>query len=137
MARKAFETNTIGPMRLAQLTIPHMAAQGGGIVVNIGSIAGNVLVSPSHHQNGLANDAGYSVTPWNGMYSSTKAAFHVMADALAMECSYLNKDIKVVLIAAGAVRSNLANNAMSYEPPPDSLFKIGRASCRERVLMSV
>ena len=57
------------------------------------------------------------------MYSSTKAAFHMMTDALAMECSYLNKDIKVVLIAAGAVRSNLANNAMSYEPPPDSLFK--------------
>ena len=110
-------------MRLAQLVVPHMATQGGGIVVNIGSVAGNVWVSPSYHRAGLADDAAYSVTPWNGMYSSSKAAFHVMTDALAMECSYLNKNIRVVLIAPGAVRSNIVNNAMSYELPPDSLFK--------------
>lgn len=41
-ARNAFETNYLGPMRLAQLVIPHMAEKGGGIVVNIGSVAGNM-----------------------------------------------------------------------------------------------
>jgi len=47
----------------------------------------------------------------------------MMSDALAMECSYLNKDIKVVLVAPGAVRSNIANNVGGYDLPPDSLFK--------------
>lgn len=41
-ARQAFETNLLAPMRLAQLVIPYMAEQGGGIVVNVGSIAGNL-----------------------------------------------------------------------------------------------
>ena len=46
-----------------------------------------------------------------------------MTDALAMECSYLNKGIKVMLIAPGAVKSNIANNAAGFDLPPDSLFK--------------
>jgi short-subunit dehydrogenase len=41
-ARKAFETNFFAPMRLAQLAIPYMAEQGGGMVVNVGSVAGNM-----------------------------------------------------------------------------------------------
>ena len=42
VARKTFETNFFAPMRLAQLVIPHMAEQGGGMVVNVGSVAGNM-----------------------------------------------------------------------------------------------
>jgi short-subunit dehydrogenase len=42
VARRAFETNFFAPMRLAQLVVPHMAERGGGIVVNIGSVGGNV-----------------------------------------------------------------------------------------------
>lgn len=44
-------------------------------------------------------------------------------DTLSMECSYLNKNIKVILIAPGAVKSNIANSAAGYDVPPDSLFK--------------
>lgn len=104
-ARAAFETNVFAPMRLAQLAIPHMVEQGGGVVVNVGSVAGHI------------------VSPWNGTYSSSKAAFNLMTEALSMECSFLNKNIKVMLIAPGAVRSNIANNASGYELPPNSLFK--------------
>lgn len=46
-----------------------------------------------------------------------------MSDALSMECSYLDKHIKVMLIAPGTVRSNIAHNAADYELFPDSLFK--------------
>jgi 1-acylglycerone phosphate reductase len=46
-----------------------------------------------------------------------------MTEALAMECSFLNKNIKVMLIAPGAIKSNIANNAWGYELPPDSMFK--------------
>lgn len=50
------------------------------------------------------------------MYSSTKSAFYAMSDALSMEYSrYLDKNIKVMLITPGSVRSNIANNAAGYE----------------------
>jgi len=39
-ARNAFETNFFAPMRYGQLVVPHVAAQGSGIAVNIGSVAG-------------------------------------------------------------------------------------------------
>jgi len=40
-----------------------------------------------------------------------------------MECSYLNENIKVILVVPGAVKSNLANNVAGYDLPPDSLFR--------------
>ena len=76
-----------------------------------------------HHQHKLSGDAAYRTTPWNGTYSSTKGALHLMTDVLAMECSFLKKNIKVMLIAPGAIKSNIANSAADYDVPPDSLFK--------------
>jgi len=100
-ARNAFETNFFAPMRLAQLVIPHMAEQGHGVVVNIGSVAGNVP------------------TPWNGTYCASKSALHAMNEALAMECGFLNKNIKVVLVA-----------------PSDSLFKQYTQAIHKRIVAS-
>jgi 1-acylglycerone phosphate reductase len=93
-------------------------------------------VSPLHRRHELSDDAAYSVIPWNGAYSSTKGALHLMTDALAMECSYLNKNIKVMLVAPGAVKSNIANNAAGYEIPPDSLFKQFTQIVHKRIVTS-
>lgn len=46
-----------------------------------------------------------------------------MTDALGMECSFLNKNIKVMLVAPGAVKSNIVKNASVYEIPSNSMFK--------------
>lgn len=59
-----------------------------------------------------------------------------MTDALSMECSYLNKNIKVMLIAPGAVRSNIADNAAGYELLPDSLFKRFTQIIHKRITVS-
>lgn len=118
VARGAFETNFFAPMRLAQLVIPHMAELGGGIIVNIGSVGGNVT------------------SPWNGTYSAAKGALHMMSDALAMECSYLNKNIKVTLVAPGAVESNIANNASGYDVPPESMFRNFTQIIQKRIAAS-
>ena len=46
-----------------------------------------------------------------------------MNDALGLECSFLNKNIKVVLVAPGAIKSNIVKNFSDYDLPPDSMFK--------------
>ena len=64
-----------------------------------------------------------SATPWSGIYGSTKAATHSLSDVLYMECTPLN--ISVVLVATGAVRSNLAvNHTTAFAGLPEtSLYK--------------
>jgi NADP-dependent 3-hydroxy acid dehydrogenase YdfG len=37
-ARRQFEVNVFGAVRLTQLVLPHMRAQGGGTVVNVSSM---------------------------------------------------------------------------------------------------
>ncbi len=60
--------------------------------------------------------------PWGGVYAASKAALHSLTDSLYMECKPLN--INVVLLAPGAVKSNIATNqAPHVHLPPDSLYK--------------
>lgn len=60
-----------------------------------------------------------SPLPWGGIYAATKSAIHAITDALEMECRPFN--IKVMLVAPGGIKSNLAAN-QDYIPPPDTLF---------------
>lgn len=89
-------------------------------------------MSPHIANVNCQSDSTDSAMPWSGMYSSTKSALHTMSDALSMECSYLDKNIKVMLVAPGAVRSNIANSAAGHELPPDSLFRQFTQIIRER-----
>jgi len=61
-----------------------------------------------------------SPLPWGGIYAATKSAVHTISDALEMECRPFN--IKVLLVAPGGVKSNIAAN-QSYDPPPDALYR--------------
>jgi NAD(P)-dependent dehydrogenase (short-subunit alcohol dehydrogenase family) len=60
----------------------------------------------------------------------------MMTDTLSMECSFLSGNIKVILIAPGAVKSNIASKAVDYEVPPDSLFKQFTQSIHRRIAAS-
>ncbi|KAG2359999.1 NAD-P-binding protein [Suillus spraguei] len=66
-ARKTFETNTFSILRVAQAVAPSMVERKQGLIVNIGSIVGNIPI------------------PWNGLYCASKAAVHALSDTLAME----------------------------------------------------
>ncbi|KAG2072358.1 NAD(P)-binding protein [Suillus decipiens] len=103
-ARKAFETNTFSILRVAQAVAPSMVERKQGLIVNIGSIAGNIP------------------TPWNGIYCASKAAFHALSDTLAMECRPFG--VKVVLVAPGAIYSNISSNqAATLKLSPTSIYK--------------
>src|SRR5215471_18412066 len=55
-ARDQFDTNVFGVLRVNRAVLPHMRRQGSGLLVQIGSIAGRVVV------------------PFAGLYTATKFA---------------------------------------------------------------
>ncbi|KAJ7492400.1 oxidoreductase [Mycena latifolia] len=102
--KATFDANTYGVLRVAQAAFPHMATRRTGLVVNIGSVVGDTAV------------------PWNGLYSATKAAVHLMSDILSMELKPFN--LRVMNVAPAAVRSNIANNqAARFSLPETSRYQ--------------
>ncbi len=90
------------------------------------------LARPRPHQ---ADSTSRRPIPWGGIYSATKAALHSLTDTLYMECKPLH--INVVLLAPGAVKSNIAaNQAPRVRLPPDSLYHGYVDSVLKRLTMS-
>jgi NAD(P)-dependent dehydrogenase (short-subunit alcohol dehydrogenase family) len=77
-ARRQFEVNVFGAMRLAQLALPHMRAQHGGTIVNISSMGGKIH------------------TPLGGWYHGTKFAIEALSDCLRMEAKPFGVDVVVI-----------------------------------------
>lgn len=112
-----FQTNVLSLLALTQAVIPAMAAQGHGLIVNIGSVSG-VLT-----------------TPFAGAYCATKAAVHALSDALRLELAPLG--IRVMTVQPGAIASSfgatatdtvrLAPNSL-YAPLREAIFKRAAAS---------
>lgn len=82
--------NSIAPLELSKLVIPHMKKQKWGRIINIGSISG------------VMGEANASV------YSMTKASLIGMTKALALELA--QDDITVNVINPGWVDTDLINN---------------------------
>ena len=121
---RIFETNVFATIRTAKAVIPHMAARKRGTIVNVGSVGGVMYAESSTSYLFMPLTYRYPrPNPWNGVYCATKAALHSLTDVLYMECTPFN--INVVLLAPGAVRSNIAANQTTrgIQLPPDSLYK--------------
>ncbi|KEQ18106.1 SDR family oxidoreductase [Endozoicomonas numazuensis] len=88
---KQFETNVFAPVLLANQVIQEMSANKEGVIINIGSISGEVT------------------TPFSGLYCASKAAFNAFSDALRMELQPFG--IKVLTVLPGAIQSRFAENA--------------------------
>ncbi|GLB35945.1 putative short-chain dehydrogenases reductases (SDR) family protein [Lyophyllum shimeji] len=98
-----FDTNTFAILRMAKAVIPLMATRRSGVIVNIGSIVGEIA------------------TPWNGLYCASKAAVQSISDVLQMECKPFN--ISVFHVAPGGIQSNISANGMSrFKLPEGSLY---------------
>lgn len=104
--RREFETNVVGPLALAQAVIPQMVKQGGGRIVNVGSVVG---ILP---------------TPLAGAYCASKSAIHTLSEVLRMEVAPFGID--VVIVQPGAIRSSISENAdvgLERYEREDSLYK--------------
>ena len=96
-AEAVFNTNYFATIRLAQAIIPYMAARKRGLIINMGSILGEV---PS---------------PFVGHYAASKAALQSVTEVLRMECRPLG--VQVTLIIAGTVKSNVSVVFLLLIPP--------------------
>ena len=110
-ARRQFETNFFGAVRLAQLALPGMRAQGWGRIVNVSSMGGRL------------------VFPGGGFYHASKFALEAISDALRFEVRPFGID--VVVVEPGLIRTEFAHAASrSMEPvgSPESPYGAFNAS---------
>ncbi len=94
--RQVLAVNLLAPARLVQAVLPHMRWQGGGLIVNIGSVAGEVGVS--------------------GMYSGSKFGLRGLGDALRHQLR--GDNIGVVLIEPGFIRTGMTEGLRLPIPGP-------------------
>jgi len=93
-ARRQFEVNVFGLMRLTQLVLPAMRAAGSGTVVNVSSMGGRIWM------------------PIGGWYHATKHALEVLSDVLRVEARPFG--VRVVVVQPGAIESEWAGIAAGH-----------------------
>ena len=70
--KAAYDTNVFSILRVSRAVIPHMASRKQGLIVNIGSIGGEMYGLPyGLFRHGDSFTRGRP-TPWSGIYASTK-----------------------------------------------------------------
>jgi NAD(P)-dependent dehydrogenase (short-subunit alcohol dehydrogenase family) len=99
-----FDTNVFGLLRVVRTVLPVMRAQGSGVIVNVGSLAGLVA------------------RPFGGLYSATKHAVEAISEALHFECAPYG--IRVAVVEPGQFETELLNNAITATQfTNDSIYK--------------
>lgn len=95
--RREMETNVFGLIRLTQLVLPGMRERGGGRIVNVGSMGGELTI------------------PVGGAYHASKYALEALSDALRVETRGFG--VRVSLIQPGAVRTAFGDVADGFLKP--------------------
>jgi short-subunit dehydrogenase len=108
-----FRLNVLAAAAAIRAVIPIMRAQGSGMIINISSMAGRVVI------------------PRIGYYSASKFALTAIGDALRMEESH--RGIKVMNVFPGTTRSSFGENRLGTRGrqahqvlPPVSAEKVAR-----------
>lgn len=117
--RQQFETNVFGLLRMCQLALPGMRRSGGGRIINLSSVAGEIK------------------QPGSGIYHATKHAVEAIDGALRTEVSTFN--VQVVGILPGPVNTNFDEVAIASIPDtgadsPYYIFKQNLAKSTKEML---
>jgi NAD(P)-dependent dehydrogenase (short-subunit alcohol dehydrogenase family) len=96
--RSLFELHFFAPAALTRLVIPHMRRQGGGAIVQMSSVGGQVTA------------------PGFGAYSATKFALEGLTETLRDEVAGFG--IRTLIVEPGAFRTGLFRPGAAYESEP-------------------
>ena len=120
-ARRLFELNFFAPLAMAQVVVPHMRKRGGGMLVNVSSLAGKVTL------------------PWLTLYSASKYALGSLSDGLRMELA--RDGIHTMTVCPGYVRTDFQRHALGDGPPPkvarSKQFAMAPEQCAEAIARGV
>ncbi|HWY24102.1 MAG TPA: SDR family oxidoreductase [Nevskia sp.] len=101
-AKRQFETNFFGALRVCRAVLPSMRARGAGLIVNVSSLGGLL---------GL---------PFQGLYSASKFALEGMTEALRMELRPFG--VRAVLIEPGDFRTGFTAQRRPVEAAAGSVY---------------
>jgi NAD(P)-dependent dehydrogenase (short-subunit alcohol dehydrogenase family) len=102
--RRQFETNAVGPLRLAQAFAPVLAANGGGAIVNMLSVLSWLTL------------AGQS-----GAYIASKAAGWALSNALRQELKAQGTEL--VAVHAAFIDTDMARGAPGEKIAPEDVVR--------------
>jgi short-subunit dehydrogenase len=101
-ARYLMELNFFAPLALTQLVVPHMRQRHSGMIVNVGSIAGKVVL------------------PWLTIYSVTKFALGALTEGQRME---LRRDgVQTMMVCPGYIKTRFQQNVRGAGTAPDKVL---------------
>jgi len=93
LARRQFDTNVLGTLRVLRAVLPVMRGRRRGTIVNVSSVAGVVA------------------RPYGGLYSASKHALEAIGEALYYEVKPFG--VRVVLVEPGQYATQLSDNMLT------------------------
>ncbi len=100
-----FDANVHAPFTLMGLAVPHLRAQGGGVIINVTSGAGD-MVPVAEASTTMGDDSPFHLGTLLG-YATTKAALNRLTNALAPDL--IADNIAVVCVDPGFTRTELVD----------------------------
>lgn len=87
VAAELFDTNVLGPLRVARAFAPAMRRRRQGTIVNVSSVAGRVA------------------PPLHGVYAASKGALEQLSEALRFELGHFG--VHVVVVVSGGIATGM------------------------------
>jgi short-subunit dehydrogenase len=115
--RYVLDVNLLGAIHCIQAVVPHMRAQGRGVIVNVSSVAARVAM------------------PYGAIYSATKAALAALSSALRVELAPYG--IKVVAVFPGYTVTPFHRHSIKEVelPTPSPLLRAATAEAVARRIL--
>lgn len=111
-ARSIFDTNFFGVVRMTRAVVPHMRRQGGGRIINIGSVL------------------GFLPMPYGALYAATKHAIEGYSESLDHELR--TRGIRVSVIEPAYTKTPFDANFLEPDATLDEYREV-RAAVNQRV----
>ena len=108
-AKQTFETNYFGAIRMIQAVVPGMRERGSGVIVNVTSVAGRIVLAAHSH------------------YAASKFALEAASESVAQELALYG--VRVAIVEPGVVLTPIFGKNGKKELDPNMPY----ASCVRRL----